>query len=92
MADLDRFTIRGFVSDDGAEPKAVALMWERQTRKGKSFLVMLPAVEFGETATDAKNKLAAFLASEIARERRLIEVAAERSERMKARSPKKEAA
>jgi len=84
MADLDRFTIRVFVSDDGGKPAAVAMVWDR----GR----MLPAVEFGETATDAQNKLAAFLASEIARERRLIEVAAERSERMKARAPKKGAA
>ena len=84
MSDLDRFVIRGFVSADGAEPKAVAMVWERVRRKDKPpRLEMLPAVEFGETASDAENKLAAFLALEIARERRLVEVAAERSERMR---------
>lgn len=90
MADLDRFVIRGFVSDDGAEPKAVAMVWERKTWKGKPVLDMLPAAEFGETASDAENKLAAFLTSEIAKERRRSEVAAEWSERMRvrARNPK----
>ena len=92
MADLDRFVIRTFVADDAeASDRVVAMVWERKTRKGASFLDMLPAVKFGQTSEDARDGLAAFLALEIARERRRSEVAAERSERMKARSPKRAA-
>jgi len=84
MKELERFQIRTFAADDAeAVDRVVAHVWERASRR------LLPATVFAETHEDAKNRLTAFLASEIARERRLADLAAERSERMKGGKPKK---
>ena len=72
---LDRFVIRVFRSPDGEQPEWVAHVWE----KGSGAL--LPATFFAGSSTTARERMEAFLASEIARETRLAELSAERSAR-----------
>ena len=78
---LDRFVIRVFKSPDGEQPEWVAHVWERVIIKKQESLTLLPATHFAGSSTTARERMEAFLASEIARETRLAELSAERSAR-----------
>jgi hypothetical protein len=73
----DRFVIRVFRATDGEQPEWVAHVWD------KSSGALLPATQFAGLGSTARERLTAFLASEIARETRAAELAAERSARMR---------